>query len=168
MDPRINHPALAGSIGLTQLRSGVLASQFSLDAVEMADLQQYPARLFRSLIQSFQEAAPDMGKTSSQSQWFTFLGTQAGKTIVGGITVTLKRAVKIKRNELLEASGRSSGMPIKNHVSSGLTHDPQIALSTLSVSRIKVPDRRFIHLDVAAIHDGGFDLLIHRIKPLGA
>ena len=53
MDPRINHPALAGSIGLTQLRSGVLASQFSLDAVEMADLQQYPARLFRSLIQSF-------------------------------------------------------------------------------------------------------------------
>ena len=109
-----------------------------------------------------------MGKTSSQRQWFAFLGTQAGKTIVGGITVTLKRAVKIKRNELLEASGRSSGMPIKNHVSSGLTRDPQIALSTLSVSRIKVPDRRFIHLDVAAIHDGGFDLLIHRIKPLGA
>jgi hypothetical protein len=39
MDPRINHPALAGSIGLTQLSSGTLASQLTLDAVEMANLQ---------------------------------------------------------------------------------------------------------------------------------
>lgn len=78
-----------------------------------------------------------MRKTSSQSQWFLFLGTQASKTIVGCKTVTLERAVKIYRDELLEAGCRSSGMPIKNNVSSGLTHDPQIALSTLSVSRIK-------------------------------
>src|SRR5260370_10180046 len=119
----------------------------------MAKLQYYPAGLFRRLIQSFKEAAPDMRKTSSQSQWFAFLGAQGSKTIVGGKTITLECAVKIKWNELLEAGGRSSGMPIKNHVSSGLAHDPQIALSTLSVSRIKILDRCFIHLDVAAIHD---------------
>ena len=134
----------------------------------MADLQQDPARLFRSLLQSFKEAASDMGKTSGQSQWLAFLGPQAGKTIVGGITITLEGAFKRKGNEFLEAAGRSRGMPIKNHVSAGLARDPQITLRTLSVSRIKVLDRRFIHLDVAATHDGGFNLLVDRIKPLSA
>src|SRR5260370_9776985 len=119
----------------------------------MAKLQYYPAGVFSRLIQSIKEAAPDMRKTSSQSQWFAFLGPQASKTIVGGKTITLECAVKIKRNELLEAGGRSRGMPIKNHVSSGLAHDPQISLSTLSVSRIQIIDRGFIHLHAPAIHD---------------
>src|SRR5258705_163855 len=83
----------------------------------MSDLQQDPARLFRTLLQSFKEAASDMGKASSQSQWLAFLGPQAGKTIVGAITIALERAFKIKGNEFLEAAGRSRGMPIKNHVS---------------------------------------------------
>src|ERR1700676_5189495 len=134
----------------------------------MTDLQQDPARLFRSLLQSFKEAASDMRKTSSLIQWLAFLGPQAGKTIVGGITIALERAFKIKGNEFLEATGRSCGMPIKNHVSVGLARDPQITLRTLSISRIKVLDRRFIHLNVAAIHDCGFNLLIDRIKPLSA
>jgi hypothetical protein len=40
-----NHLTLAGSIGLTRLRSGPLAAQLSLDTVEMANLPQYPASL---------------------------------------------------------------------------------------------------------------------------
>ena len=56
-------------------------------------------------------------------------------------------------------------MPIKSHVSSGLAYDPQITLGALSVSRIKVINRRFIHLHVAAIHDGGFDLLVDHSPP---
>ena len=96
----------------------------------MTDLRQDPARLFRSLLQSFKEAASDIGKTSSQSQWLAFLGPQAGKTIVGAITIALERAFKIKGDDFLEAVGRSHGMPIKNHVSAGLARDPQITFRT--------------------------------------
>ena len=101
----------------------------------MAHLRQDPARLFRSLLQSFKESASDMGKTSSQSQWLALLGPQAGKTIVGGITITLEGAFKIKRNEFLEAACRSRGMPIKNHVSGGLARDPQITLRTATLEK---------------------------------
>jgi hypothetical protein len=65
MDSRINHPALAGSIGLAHWSSGALASELSLNAVEMADLEQDPAGQFRSLLQRFQKAASNMTKTSS-------------------------------------------------------------------------------------------------------
>jgi len=95
-----------------------------------------------------------------------FLGPQAGKTIIGAIAITLEGAFKIKRNEFLEAAGRSRGMPIKNHVSAGLARDPQITLRTLSV-----PGSRYLigvssTWIVAATHDGGFNLLVDRIKPV--
>jgi esterase/lipase superfamily enzyme len=57
----------------------------------MTDLQQHPARLFRSLLQSFEKAASDVRKTSSQNQWLTFLGPQAGKAIVGISTPETER-----------------------------------------------------------------------------
>jgi hypothetical protein len=69
----------------------------------MADLQQDPARLFRSLLQSFTEASLTWAKLQPESM-FCLLGPAGWQNDLGAITIALEGAFKIKGDEFLEGN----------------------------------------------------------------
>ena len=85
-----------------------------------------------------------------------------GEAIVGAIAITLDRTAKVARDQLIQTLRLSGRVPLEEYIFTRSMHHPQITPACLSVAGIEIFDRRFIHLDVRALHHLLFDLSVDR------
>jgi hypothetical protein len=86
-----------------------------------------------------------------------------GEAIVGAIAITLDRTAKVDRDQFIQTLRLSCRVPFEEHIFTRPMGDPQVTQACLSITGIKISDRRFIDLDVRASHHLVFDLSIDRL-----
>src|SRR5215210_5621489 len=103
------------------------------------------------------EPAPRMRPAAGQRDGsFSILGKRA----ICLIAVALERAVKAHRNDLLQASGCTTNLPVKDDISIRFCRCPEIALACAATTGGQITNRSFIHLHVTSGHDSRAHLLI--------
>src|ERR1700721_3876225 len=106
-----------------------------------------------------------MSPNSTPGQRSPVCSTTTGKSVIGAITITLNGPSKIDGNEALQTTRGPGRVPLVDHIASRSMRDPKIPLSGFSISRIKIFNRCFIHLNVRPTHQLKFHFHVNVLQP---
>src|SRR5271154_1358415 len=123
MEPLVNGPGLMRAHRGAQLRPAFTATEFSFEVIKMLDLTQEPACDWRVLFARFVDFPPCVSPTCGQLDVLS----ASGKTGVRGIPIALDRALKIDRQDIVQARRRTAGFPMIDDVSTGTRGGPKVA-----------------------------------------
>src|SRR5213080_1124994 len=122
----------------------------------MLDLPDQPTGNPRRLFQCFVKLPAHVRPAACQ---FNGSLSSIGKGAIARVTITLNFAVEVRRNDVFQTTGRTTGFPLVKTLATGTMSGPKVTLPGLAVARLQIFNRRFVHLHITSGQHPGTNLL---------